>query len=141
MSSFFGLLAPDIQASVKQSLEVPKEFELDLDKMQIILRDGQPGIVEGLPAIKIWIYKTLRTQRFRYDVYTWDYGHEFETLIGSTLPKEAMPAKAQQMLRDALMVNPYITDIKDVTAKVLSDKIDISFTAVTKYGEVIINGV
>ena len=53
--------------------KIPKEFEIDFATGQLTGR-----IVEGLDAIKVWIWLALQTPRYRYPIYTWDYGNEFE---------------------------------------------------------------
>ena len=41
-------------------------------------------VVEGVSALKGWIYFALRIARYRYPIYSWKYGSELETLIGKS---------------------------------------------------------
>lgn len=119
-----------------EELAILKEYAWDFDLDDFILEDGKFKVVEGLEAIKIWIYKTLRTERYRYMVYSWDYGHEFDNLVGKNLSKEVMESEAKRLLDECLSVNPYILGISSLIAKMEKDIVNINATVNTIYGEV-----
>ena len=54
----------------------------DFEKYKAILVDGSPKIVYGNEGIKVWIYKAIKTNRYEFEIYTWDYGSEIESLLG-----------------------------------------------------------
>ena len=87
-------------------LTVPKEYGIDFTTGQLT---GE--IVEGIEAIKVWIWNCLHTQRFRYPLYSWDYGADLEQYIGQTVTEEFLNADCEDEIREALQVNPYITGI------------------------------
>lgn len=122
-----------------EELPTPTEYAWDFEKNDFILRDGRFVIVEGLEAIKIWIYKTLQTPRFRYAIYSDDYGQDLEDLIGSDFSKAAIESEVKRMLFEALMVNPYIESIEDVEVSFDGDILGISCIVITPYGEVSVN--
>lgn len=140
--SIFPFLDGDIQIEnslQSNELSIPKEYAWDFENNDFILKDGRFVIVEGLEAIKIWIYKTLKIQRYRYLAYSWNYGHELENLIGSTFTKQAIQSEAKRYLEEALLINPYIKAIKDLKAEIVGDALKLDFTVATDYGEVSIN--
>lgn len=110
---------------------IPKEYEVDFETGQLTGR-----IVEGLEAIKIWIWLALQTQRYRYYIYTWDYGNEFEDLIGQGYTDEYIEAEARRMTEDCLLVNDNIQSISDFSVGVENDQLLVSFTANTIYGSI-----
>lgn len=110
---------------------IPKEYEIDFKTGQLTGR-----IVEGLEAIKIWIWLALQTPRYRYYIYTWDYGSEFEDLIGQGYTKEYIEAEAQRMTEDCLLINENIQSISDFSVSIENEKVTISFTANTIYGAI-----
>lgn len=112
-----------------------KEYAWDFEKNEFILEDGKPKIVAGIEAIKVWIYKALLTPRFRYMAYTWNYGSEFEDLIGKSLSRAATETECKRYLEEALMINPYIKSISNIKVN-LNDSLNIDFTVNTIYGEV-----
>ena len=130
MSILPSFLADQINEEKNQLLDVPKEYGIDFSTGQLTGK-----IVEGKEAIKVWIWNCLKTQRFRYPIYSWDYGTDLEQYIGQTVSEEFLNADCEDEIREAMLVNPYITDIEDFTADFRSARLNISFTAVTKFGD------
>ncbi|ROR28359.1 uncharacterized protein DUF2634 [Mobilisporobacter senegalensis] len=121
----------DGQVSAEEVIKVPKEYGINLDTGKFTGK-----IVEGVEAIKIWIYNALKTSRYKYNIFSWDYGSEIEDLIGHAYTQEYLEMEAKRMVEDCLMMNQYITGISDFNVKSEYDKLSISFTANTLFGEV-----
>lgn len=113
----------------------PREYGMDFKSGQLT-----GGIVEGREAIKVWIWLALQTPRYRHYIYTWDYGNEFEELIGKGFTKEYMEAEAQRMTEDCLLVNDSIQGIADFGLNMEGDTLTVSFTANTIYGDIEFQG-
>jgi hypothetical protein len=124
---------------VTKELPFPKEYAWDFVRNDFILEKGQQKIVTGAEAVKVWIYKALKTPRYRYLAYTWDYGHELEALINLGLSKEAVYSEVERYLNECLKVNPYIKAVKDINLDINGDEFSISFVVDTLYSEVKIN--
>lgn len=120
----------------EDSLPLLKEYAWDFKLNDFILEDGKFKVVEGLEAINIWIYKTLRIERYRYMAYSWNYGHELESLTGKSLSKEAMESEIKRLMRECLSVNPYILGINNLTTHKEKDTVNINAIVSTIYGEV-----
>lgn len=118
------------------TLPLFKEYAWDFENNDFLLKDGKFVVVEGIEALKIWIWKALNTQRYRYLAYTWNYGHELENLVGKGLSNSVIKSEAQRFIQEALLINPYITDIANINVKIDDSKFTLSFTANTVYGEV-----
>lgn len=118
------------QARTSRVVEIPKEYEIDFDTGQLTGR-----IVEGLGAIRVWIWLCLKTQRYRFPIYSWQYGTEFEDYIGQVLSDEYLTADCHAEIQEALLVNPYITAVDDFTAERNGSALKVSFTAVTTLGD------
>ena len=93
-------------------------------------------IVEGLEAVKAWIYLALSTDRYHFQQYSWDYGNELSTLIGTTTDQEYISMEAKRLVEECLYQNSHITEINDFVATIENDKLSMSFTVETDYGEV-----
>ena len=119
----------ETQTQISSVIEVPKEYGLDFETGQLT---GE--IVEGIEAIKVWIWLCLNTQRFRWPIYSWDYGADLEQYIGQSITEEFLNADCEDEIREALLVNPFITDIEDFEASFDNGRLVISFTVVTKFG-------
>lgn len=116
--------------------EIPREYKYDFNQRKISLVNSSPQWVEGIEAIKIWIYKTLLTQRGYYMAYSFEYGQDYEDLIGSGLSIAALKSEAKRMTEEALFDNKNIIKLQDFNANISGDKIEISFIAVTRYGSI-----
>lgn len=129
----FDLEDEDIEVEEKEE-EIYKEYEIDWETGQLTGR-----IVEGLEAVKVWIYLALNTDRYVFEQFTWDYGHELGTLIGTSNNQEYLQMEVKRMVEECLFINEHITGVSNLQCEINEEKITISFTAVTDYGEVSIS--
>lgn len=129
MGLFPAYIEADTTIEVEEKQMLPKEYEIDFSTGQLTGR-----IVEGKEAIKVWIWLTLQVPRYRFFIYTWDYGSEFEELIGQGYSEEFIEAEAQRMTEECLLVNEYIQDIQNFSLSMEKSCLTISFTANTLYG-------
>ena len=94
-------------------------------------------VVEGVSALKGWIYFALKIARYRYPIYSWKYGSELETLIGKSFDDEDyLLSETKRFIEDALLINPHIKSVEDVTINKDLDKLNITCTVNTKYGDI-----
>lgn len=95
--------------------------------------DGQHIIVTENEALKVWIYKTLKTERFRYVAYHDSYGIELEKYIGQNNIKN-VGEMIKADIKEGLLVNPYIVSIDNMTiTKQEDDIIEITITLTSIY--------
>ena len=93
------------------------------------------GEIDDLEAVKQAVYKILHTERFNSLVYTWDYGVEFENLIGKDY--DFILGDLQRRIEEALLQDDRIERIENVKVdKKQNDSIDVSFIVISKYGNV-----
>ena len=118
-------------AELAEERKTPKEYGIDFKTGQLT-----GGMVEGIEAIKVWIWLAIRTPRYRHYIYTWDYGSEFEELIGQGYTEEYIEAEAQRMTEDCLLVNEDIQGITDFSINMEGGSLPISFAANTIYGDI-----
>lgn len=132
-------IVSDTTINQTSDLKVPQEYAWDFDNNEFVLVDGKFKVVTGLEAVKIWAWKALHTQRFRYLAYSWDFGHELETLIGSSLSRDAIESECRRFITEALSVNSYIESVSNIDVVFDGANINATFTIVTPYGEVELN--
>lgn len=131
------MIAPEAsQGAQAQALPLCKEVAWDFEQDVPVFRQGEPAVVTGKEALKVWIWRAIRTPRFRYEIYTWAYGSEFESLLGQAYTDAVKTAEAPRYLRECLLINPYITAVKNISVSFESAKLTVAGTAVTIYGEV-----
>lgn len=110
---------------------VIRDFEIDWETMTLT-----GNIVEGLDAIVQWANNALRTARYEWTIYSWDFGEEYTTLIGYTYTQEYLDNEVNRMVTECLCEHPYIQGISDLVVTVERDRLHIEFTLITDLGEV-----
>ena len=116
--SLFPFISPPEIENIYPEYPLYRECAWDFKTDQAIFEDGSPKIVTGNEAIKVWVYKAIKTTRYQYEIYTWDYGCEIESLFGQGFQLGFIESETKRFIKEALIVNPYITHI---------NKIDVTF--------------
>lgn len=110
--SFFPFITVDNIDSTTNTLSPYCEFEWDFVNNEPIINNGDFVIIEGLEALKVWVYKALLVPRFNYDIYTWDYGSEVESLIGKAYTQNLTQSEVDRYIKEALSTHEYILDVE-----------------------------
>lgn len=134
--SIFPFIDPDA-LNAGQSGELPmfREYAYDYENNRLLLRDGQTYLVEGNEALRIWIFKALSTERFRYAAYDSDFGNEAHTLIGGPVSSDISKSELKRFIIEALMVNPYIEELSNFQFAPSRSGMTVEFDCATVYGE------
>ena len=74
---------------------VPKEYGIDFKTGQL---SGK--IVEGMDALAVWCWIALHTPRYRYYIYSDEYGQEFEDLIGKQYSEGYTNSELERMTEE-----------------------------------------
>lgn len=130
--SLFPFMSKPIEARnepLKQ--QIPREYEIDFGTGQLTGR-----IVEGKEAIKMWVYKALKTDRYKHLIYSWDHGVEFQDLIGKGFDNAYIESEVQRYVKEALSVNKHIKEVKDFIVTFKGSSLTVYFTIITDFGEV-----
>lgn len=69
------------------------------------------GYVDGIDAMEQAVYKILSTERYRYLIYSWNYGIELEDLFGQ--PVSYVCPELERRIREALLWDTRIEDVGD----------------------------
>ena len=116
--------------------EVFKEYAIDLNTGKMIYKDGKNLIVTKDEALRVWIWKVLKTAKATYQAYDLDYGNELEKIIGNGYSKALAESELRRITKEAISYNKYIKDMQNFSVVLEGSKAIITFTAITKYGEV-----
>ena len=108
-----------------------RDFEVDWDNMTLT-----GNIVEGLDAIVQWVNNTLRTKRYEWTIYSWEFGEEYTDLLGHSYSQEYLDNECKRMLTECLQEHPYIQGIENLQVVVEGDHLHLYFTLITDLGEV-----
>lgn len=129
---FFGdTAAGEVAQALPLCTEVAWDFENNIPRFE----NGEFLIVTENEAIKTWCFKALKTERFRYLIYSWSFGNELDLLIGQSFRPNLMKAEAIRYIEESILNNPYIRGISN--AQVYFSKGVLTFTGNldTVYGE------
>lgn len=137
-ASVFPAVQPETEAPRAQ-LPLAMEVAWDFALGRPIFSGGEPLVVSGANAVKVWCWLALQTARRRYAIYTWDYGHELEDLVGKPYTGEVKESEAIRYVREALEINPYIRAVRQVDVTFGETSLHVTATIETIYGEVDVN--
>ena len=115
-----------------------KEYAIDFKTGEYIKDENNYiKILEKNEALKVWIFKALKTERFRYnEVHSDEYGSELKTNIGTIYQKSVKDALMINQIRDTLLVNPYILECYNFEISNEDEYVpQITFNVRTIYGE------
>lgn len=107
-----------------------REYELDPTTGKLTGR-----IIEGTDAIVVWCILTLKSKRYEYPIYSWEYGEEFSSMIGNSYEPDLLQSEVKRMLEECLLVNEHIEEIKDLEVEQDEDKLKVRFILVTDQGD------
>lgn len=120
----------EITEELADDLETPREFGIDFATGQLT------GIVvEGIEAIKVWIYIALQVARYRYFICSWQYGSEIEDLYGKGYSAEHLESEISRMIKECLLVNDYIEQVEVTNATYRLGRLSATVTVTTIYDE------
>lgn len=142
MSIFPFMNIDEVEVNIENSnseLHMYYEVGWNYIKDEPLIENNEFVIVEGNEAIKVWIYKTIKTARYQYPIYSWDYGCEISSLIGQKYTKGLTKSEAERYIKEAILINPYVTDVKIIDINFSEDILSVSIQVDTIYGEVNVN--
>ena len=96
--------------------------------------DQIAGMADGLEAMRQTVQNILQTERYDYQIYSTNYGVEFNDLVGADPDyiKAALPAR----IEEALSVDDRVISVDDFTFDFSGDKAVVTCNVQTVYGTV-----
>lgn len=105
-----------------------KTWRLNTDALRI----GEP--IDGAAALAQSIEGMLLTPRYSCELYSWDYGSEFDELIG--MPEAYCEAEVERMVSEALMQDDRIESVDSFEFTTQGRVLTAAFVVHTIYGEI-----
>ena len=114
-----------------------KTFDFDFGNGEFVMKDGNPVILSGINALKLWIQKCMRTQLYIYSIYKdKQYGANIEDLvIGKSYNFDFAESELLREIETALLRNEDIYSMSGFSAKKVGAMLKISLTLNTADGE------
>ncbi|WP_339102137.1 DUF2634 domain-containing protein [Clostridioides difficile] len=141
MSTIFPFIGVPEDYILPKTEELPifREVAWDFEKDEPILENGDFKIIEKNEAIKVWVYKCIKTNKNEHEIYSLEYGTELSELIGQKYTKGLTESEASRFIKEALLINPYILEVNVKSANFNRDILGAYIKISTIYGEVEIN--
>lgn len=118
-----------------ENLVIPEEYEIDFETGQLTGR-----IVEGLDAVRVWIWIALQTAKNRFYIYSQDFGQDFDELVGTSYTQGYVEMEYERMIEECLSGNEYIEGIENYEFRIdEKGEIRINFKIRTIFGEEEVN--
>ena len=121
--------------SAAAALPLLRDVAMDYEKGAPLFAGGNPVVVSGLEAVKGWAWRALKTARYRWSCFSWDYGCELESLVGQPYSEDTRLSEAVRYAREALSVCPYITGSSAQVESFDGSTLRLGVTIQTVYGE------
>lgn len=95
------------------------------------------GKVDGLDAVKQAVAKILRTERYQYLIYSFNYGSELKGLTGS----ERLYAQSEivRRIKEALKQDDRVQEVDRFEWEFTVDGVTVRFTVHSSYGQFEVN--
>mgnify|MGYP000943452365 CR=1 FL=1 len=90
------------------------------------------GQIDGLEAVNQAVDLILSTERFEYEIYSWDYGFETKDLIGHS--REYVQGDLERRIEEALAEDDRVTGISDFNLAFSGEMATAAFTVNTVFG-------
>lgn len=92
------------------------------------------GYHDQLEAMKQVIFKILNTERYQYNIYSWNYGVELKELFGK--PLSYVCPEIERCIKEALLQDNRIESVENFIFELVDKKtVHVEFTVKTIFGE------
>lgn len=138
MSTFTDIFLPQEVIIENTIYPLYKEMAISYPEAATIDDGTDIKVVEGIEAIKVWVYKNFKTWRNKYKLYSSSFGTDLYNEIGYVYNEEIKKQLMYAEILDNCMVLPYITNVSNFTtvADMETGSVSISFKITTIYGEI-----
>lgn len=92
------------------------------------------GYVDDLESVKQAIYLILGTERYQFNIYSWDYGVELVDLFGKPMPY--VMSELPRRIKEALIQDNRIKDVTNFEFETNGKKLHTTFTVSTDFGNI-----
>ena len=121
------VIAKDI-LNIESRAEPSNTFHIDFDRGRIT------GFVDEKEALKQAIVLILNTERYKFLIYSWNYGIELVDIIGAHT--DIVEDEAERLIEEALLCDDRITAVYDFEFSRSRDALLVNFKVDSIYGDI-----
>ncbi|AOY76690.1 DUF2634 domain-containing protein [Clostridium formicaceticum] len=116
-----------------------KSFLYDFKKGDFVMKDGRLVVVEDVEAVKVWIEKLLRTEKFKFKIYKEEDADEYgvtvrKLILGKKFPAFFLQSELKREISEALAKHTKIEKVENFRIEREVATLNIFFTVVLKDG-------
>lgn len=124
------------QQAAEEPAQWGRSWRFDFERGEFVLTPtGKVAEADEFEAWVEWCRKTLYTPRYEYLVYSSDYGHELNDLIGRGYTREAIESEIQRIVTETLMVDPRTDRVENFRFEWSGDEVRFTCEIVSTRGE------
>lgn len=113
-----------------------RSWRFDFEAGEFVLTPtGKVAEADEMTAWVEWCKKALHTPRYEYLVYSREYGHELQDLIGRGLTREAIESEIQRIVTETLMVDPRTERVQNFRFEWRGDEVHFTCEIISVRGE------
>lgn len=120
------------KSSLNESLEIVDDIETS--KTYKLLIGDSKGYIEGIEALKQFIYKVLSTEKYDYPIYSFNYGIELENLIGKDY--DYVKIELKRRIEECLLEDERINIVSNFSFEKKDDLLKCTFDVESIYGNI-----
>ena len=117
---------PVLTTSIVEEEHPDRTYKVDTAKDRI------NGYTADLDSLTQAVYLILATERYKFPIYSWDYGVELMSLIGKPMPY--VMSEVPRRIKEALMVDNRVVDVVDFVLEPEGKSLHVSFTVQSNEG-------
>ena len=117
-----------------EDVPYPMDWAYDFEKGALKNASGKNAVAEGAEAVKMLIYKLLRTPKGVYKAYGENFGSDFSAVIGSSDRSET-ESGIRGAIEEALSRCRYITGIRDIAFRYEDSSVYVTMTVGTVFSK------
>ncbi|MCB2309052.1 DUF2634 domain-containing protein [Clostridium estertheticum] len=115
-------------------------FNFDFNAGDFVIKDGNIGLLTEIEALKMWILKLVKTDKFKFKIYATgevnEYGISLLDLINSNNPYFFIQSEVQRELTEELLRNVEVLGVSKFAFVRETDTLIVNFTVNSIYGPV-----
>ena len=124
-------------ADIEENEPLPlyKEIAWDFKKEMPLVENNEFKIVEENEAICVWIWHSIKTYRYAFSIYSWDFGSEIDALLGQNYTPDLTKTEVTRYINEAILINPYILSVDKISVDFKDGSLEVYAKVTTIYSE------
>ncbi|MFE4201131.1 DUF2634 domain-containing protein [Aneurinibacillus aneurinilyticus] len=123
----------EVQEEQQYDIDLGTGFLFDFEKGEFVIRNGRLVEVNDIEALKMWMIKILRTEKYQYGIYAnypdtkeFEYGTLTEFCIGRVMTDD-MRMQLQENIEQSATRHPRVAFLSEWRFEKDEDKLTVHF--------------